>query len=94
MRLRVPEGKRVGWPVTFRDQRSAMATVEPPYFGLARFGREWVPSIVFSGSRDRGEFLRLADWLCREFAAEVVERYGGQGIDDKEYWTLRVAGSD
>jgi hypothetical protein len=71
-----------------------MARVEPPYFGLAQFGREWVPSIVFTRSRDRAEFARLAGWLCREFGAEVVERYGGAGEEDKEYWTLRVAGSD
>src|SRR5918912_21251 len=71
-----------------------MATAEPPYFGLGRYGREWVPGIFFTRSRDRAEFLRLAGWLCREFGAEVVERYGGEGAEDKEYWTLRVAGSD
>jgi hypothetical protein len=71
-----------------------MAKGDPPCFGLMRFGREWVPSIVFTRSRDRGEFVRLADWLCRDFRAEVVSRYGGEGEQDKEYWTLRVAGSD
>jgi len=71
-----------------------MARVEPPYFGLGTFGREWVPMIVFTASRDRAEFLRLADWLCREFSVEVVERYGGSGEDDKEYWTLRSPASD
>jgi hypothetical protein len=71
-----------------------MARVQPPYLGLARFGRAWVPSIVFARDRDRAEFVRLADWLCREFGAEVVERYGGEAEQDKEYWTLRVAGSD
>jgi hypothetical protein len=70
-----------------------MARIEPPYLGLARLGREWVPSILFTHSRDRAEFLRLADWLYREFSAEVVERYGGESAD-KEYWTLRHAGSD
>ena len=72
-----------------------MARVEPPYFGLARFGREWVPSILFTRGRDRAEFVRLADWLCREFGAEVVERYGGlrsssdrlRGLDD---WGLET----
>jgi hypothetical protein len=49
---------------------------------------------VFTAARDRPEFLRLADWLCREFGAAVVERYGGDGADDKEYWTLRAGGSD
>jgi hypothetical protein len=71
-----------------------MARVEPPYIGLSRYGRTWVPGILFARSRDRAEFIRLADWLCREFAAEVVKRYGGEGEQDKEYWTLRVAGSD
>lgn len=70
-----------------------MAKVEPPYFWLGCYGREWVPGIVFTRSRDRAEFVRLADWLCREFGAEVVERYGGPGAEDKEYWTLRGAGS-
>jgi hypothetical protein len=45
-------------------------------------------------TRARAEFLRLADWLCREFGAVVVERYGGEGPDNKEYWTLRVGASD
>ncbi|MFL5343081.1 MAG: hypothetical protein ACJ8F7_23360 [Gemmataceae bacterium] len=71
-----------------------MATVEPPNFWLGRYGREWVPGILFTRSRDRAEFIRLADWLCREFGAEVVERYGGEGEEDKEYWTLRASGSD
>jgi hypothetical protein len=71
-----------------------MAKVEPPYFGLGQLGREWVPTIFFTRSRDRAEFLRLADWLSREFHGEVVERYGGEGKEDKEYWTLRIAGSD
>lgn len=71
-----------------------MAKVEPPYWGLARYGRDWVPTVVFSRARDRAEFLRLAEWLGREFAAEVVKRYGGEGPDDKEYWTLRVGASD
>ncbi|MCC2668632.1 MAG: hypothetical protein K0Q72_1103, partial [Armatimonadetes bacterium] len=71
-----------------------MAKIEPPYCGLARFGREWIPVVVFTASRDRAEFLRLGEWLCREFGAEVVERYGGEGPDNKEYWTLRVAESD
>lgn len=70
-----------------------MGRVEPPYFGLARYGREWVPSIVFTRSRDRSEFLRLAEWLCRDFGGEVVERYGGEDEDAKEYWTIRVGES-
>lgn len=61
-----------------------MAKIQPPYFGLARCGREWVPVVVFTASRDRAEFLRLADWLCREFHAQVVKRHGGEGTDDKE----------
>ena len=71
-----------------------MAKIEPPYFGLVRQGREWVPAIVFTTSRSRAEFLRLAEWLCREFDAEVIERHGGEGPDEKEYWMLRVAGAD
>lgn len=71
-----------------------MAKVEPPYFGLVRFGREWVPSIFFTRSRDRAEFVRLAEWLGREFHVEVAERYGGEGEDSKEYWTLRVGNSN
>ena len=71
-----------------------VAKLEPPFIGLAPFGRDWVPDIFFTRSRDRGEFLRLADRLCREFRAEVVERYGGEGEEAKEYWTLRVDGSD
>ena len=71
-----------------------MGNAEPPYIGLARYGRVWVPSIFFTRERDREEFLRLAGWLCEEFGADIVERYGGKGEDDKEYWTLRVAGSD
>jgi hypothetical protein len=64
--------------------------IETPYFGLARYGRDRVPSVVFTSSRDRGEFLRLAGWICRDFGGEVVERYGGDGEDHKEYWTIRV----
>jgi hypothetical protein len=75
-------------------EEAAMARVEPPYFGLARYGREWVPVIVFTRSRDRAEFVRLADWLCQEYRVEVVERYGGDRADDKDYWTLRSTGSD
>lgn len=67
---------------------------EPPIIGLAPYGREWVPALVLTRSRERREFLILAEWLCREFRAEVVERYGGEGEEDKEYWTLRVDGSD
>lgn len=71
-----------------------MGKVEPPYLSLAPYMREWPPGLLFTRSRDRGEFLRLADWLCGEFGADVIERYGGGGEDDKEYWTLQVAGSD
>lgn len=56
-----------------------MRRVDPPYFGLARFVREWVPLIHFTRSRERGEY-----------GGEVVERYGGDGPDQKEYWTIRV----
>lgn len=71
-----------------------MGKVEPPYIGLAPYGCAWAPSIFFTRNRDREEFLGLADWLCGQFGADVIERYGGSGEDDKEYWTLRVAGSD
>lgn len=71
-----------------------VARVQPPYFGLCQYGREWVPVVVFANTRDRAEFLRLADWLCHEFGADVVERYGGAGVEDKEYWTLRVGRSE
>jgi len=70
-----------------------MKTVEPPYLYLWQRGREWAPGIQFTSSRERSEFVRLADWLVCEFGAEVVERRGGQSPEDKEYWTLRSAGS-
>jgi hypothetical protein len=70
-----------------------MPRVEPPYFGLARYGRNWVPSIHFSRSRDRAEFLRLADSLCRDHGGTVVERYGSDDEDAKEYWTIAVGES-
>jgi hypothetical protein len=71
-----------------------VAKPEPPLIALASVGRDWAPGVLFTESRDRAEFVRLAEWLCREFGAEVVERYGGDREEDKEYWTLRVAGSD
>ena len=71
-----------------------MARIVPPYFGLAQYGREWVPSVVFTTTLDRAEFVRIADWLCREFGAEVVKRYGNEAPDGKEYWTLRAGGSE
>lgn len=71
-----------------------MARPEPPIIGLAPYGRDWVPNIFLTSRRDRGEFLGFAEWLCREFPAQVIERYGGEGEEAKEYWTLRVDGSD
>jgi hypothetical protein len=71
-----------------------MSRPEPPLFGLARYGRDWVPNIHFTRSRDRREFLRLAEWLCREYHGEVAEHYGGEGEDHKEYWTIRIGESD
>ncbi|WP_020470422.1 hypothetical protein [Zavarzinella formosa] len=71
-----------------------MAKVDSPYVGLVRFGREWAPSIFFTRDRDRAEFLRLAGWLCQRFRAEVIDRYGGEEAESKEYWTLRVGESD
>jgi hypothetical protein len=71
-----------------------VAKPKPSIIGLAPFGRDWVPNIFLTRSRDRSEFLRLAEWLVREFRAEVVDRYGGGGEEAKEYWTRRVDGSD
>lgn len=71
-----------------------MPRPEPPLFGLARYGRDWVPNIYFTHSRYRAEFVRLAGWLCREYHGQVVKRYGGEGDDQKEYWTIRVGESD
>ncbi len=62
----------------------------PPYFYL---GRRWSPGLLFSRERGRELFVRIASRLAAEFGALVVEAYGGQGEESKEYWTLQIGGS-
>lgn len=55
-----------------------------PYCHLMRSGA-W---IHFSPSRERTEFLRVADVLRQEFNLKLVETFGGVEADAKEYWTF------
>src|SRR5438128_5764582 len=61
-----------------------------PYYLL---GRRWIPGLLFSEDRHRDLFLRIADRLRSEFGAIVVEEFGGHRDEDKEYWTLQMAGA-
>ncbi len=56
--------------------------------GLVNFGTDWVPTILFTTVRDRKLFLEIASWLQTQFDLELVEEYGSQAEDGKEYWTF------
>jgi hypothetical protein len=48
--------------------------------------------VELSEETDRATFARIAARLCAEFGAQITERYGGEGDDEKEYWWLSVGG--
>ncbi|MBA3312317.1 MAG: hypothetical protein M3552_08250 [Planctomycetota bacterium] len=62
-----------------------------PFFViLGRRRLRWYPCLEFTIDGRRETFLKIANRLVDEFAGQVVERYGGHGDADKEYWWIDI----
>src|SRR5688500_7779122 len=68
-----------------------MPTPTPYFIILSRRGLGWYPCVEFTTSGDRNMFQAIAERLVTQFQGEVVERYGGVGPGDKEYWWIDIA---
>jgi hypothetical protein len=63
----------------------------PPFFViLARRPFSWYPCLELTNDDDRDAFQAIAARLVNEFRGEIVERYGGDGPADKEYWWFDI----
>ena len=63
----------------------------PPFFViLAPRPFRWSPCLELTTDSDRDVFQTIAARLVDEFGGEIVERYGGDGPADKEYWWIDI----
>lgn len=76
-----------------RYPNQSMRNFEDAYFGLAPYGADWVPALIFTRNRDRALFLEIANWLNTQFDLQLVEDYGTPSDDGKEYRTYRTSHS-